>query len=247
VNDTPAVVLPVLGPPLDQLWDLLLVLGDELAVAWTVIGGQMVLLHAIEHGQVPAQISQDLDVVANVRAAPGALSAVVKVLQAHGLTLAGASPEGIAHRYERPAEPRPIVVDVLAPDGLGARADLTTTPPGRTLEVPGGTQALARTTMIAVSHAGRIGAIPRPNLLGAIILKAAACGLTGDPARHLRDLALLCALVGDPFALTEELTVKDRRRLRLARPLADHASPAWALLPAELRGPAQYTYRILAS
>lgn len=35
-----------------------------------------------------------------------------------------------------------VSIDVLAPEGLGSRTDLTTTPPGRTLQVPGGTQAL---------------------------------------------------------------------------------------------------------
>ena len=42
-------------------------------VRWTLVGGQMALLHALEHGQVPAQISQDGDVIADVRTDPGAL------------------------------------------------------------------------------------------------------------------------------------------------------------------------------
>ena len=36
----------------------------------------------------------------------------------------------------------PLAIDVLAPEGVGARADLSTEAPGRTIEVPGGTQAL---------------------------------------------------------------------------------------------------------
>jgi hypothetical protein len=106
---------------------------------------------------------------------------------------------------------RQLAVDVLAPEGVGERADLTTTKPGRTLEVPGGSQALERTERIAILHEGREGSVSRPTLHGAIVGKAAACGLPGDPARHLRDLAFLCSLVEDPFVLRDQLTPKDRK------------------------------------
>ena len=36
----------------------LLDLAETLRAPWTLVGGQMVLLHALEHGQVPPQISQ---------------------------------------------------------------------------------------------------------------------------------------------------------------------------------------------
>jgi hypothetical protein len=59
---TVVIELPVLPPPVDELWHTLLDLGDQLDVPWALIGGQMVLLHAIEHDQVPPQVSQDGDV-----------------------------------------------------------------------------------------------------------------------------------------------------------------------------------------
>jgi len=43
----------------------------------------------------------------------------------------GISPDWIAHRYRR----KRVAIDVLAPEGLGERTDLTTTPPCRTLQV----------------------------------------------------------------------------------------------------------------
>ena len=147
-------------------------------------------------------------------------------------------------RYIRPADSRPVVIDLLAPDGLGERADLTTTPPGRTIEVTGGTQALGRTELITVAHEGRTGRSPRPTLLAAIVGKAAATTLSG-PARHYRDLALLCALVVDPFALVDQMTRKDRQRLRLASRLLDNAHPAWLLLPAAIRSRGRITYGVL--
>jgi hypothetical protein len=47
------VELPPLVAPVDQLWHVLLDLGGELTVPWTLVGGQMVLLHTLERGQVP--------------------------------------------------------------------------------------------------------------------------------------------------------------------------------------------------
>ena len=65
-------------------------------------------------------------------------------------------------------------LDVLAPEGLGSRADITTTPPGRILQVPGGTQAIARTELLPIAAGDYEGLVYRPSLLGAIIIKAAA-------------------------------------------------------------------------
>lgn len=161
-----------------------------------------------------------------------------------GFALQSISADGLAHRYTRTAEPGPVVIDVLAPEGLGERADLTTTPPGRTIEVPGGTQALSRTEKVTVVHEGRTGTIPRPTLLAAIAGKAAATALPGSE-RHCRDLALLCALIGDPFDTVDRMTRKDRQRLRLASKLLDESHPAWTLLPAGLRSAGQIAYGVL--
>ena len=238
------IELPPLPAPVDQLWHFLLDLAEQLTVPWTLIGGQMVLLHAIEHGQVPPQISQDGDVLADIRADSRAVTQVVAQLEASAFDLAGISADGLAHRYVRAAEPRAVVVDVLAPEGLGERTDLTTSPPGRTLEVPGGTQALARTELVTVVHEGRRGEVPRPSLIAAIVAKAAAVELA-DPARHYRDLALLCALVIDPFEMLDQMTKKDRQRLRKAKRLSDDAHPAWLLVPEQIRAQGQIAFGVL--
>ena len=238
------IELPPLASPVDELWHVLLDLGETLDVPWTLVGGQMVLLHALEHGHVPPQVSQDGDVVADIRAVTDALTRIVSALENAGFGLESMSTDGLAHRYVRPAKPRPVVIDVLAPEGLGERAVLTTSPPGRTIEVPGGTQALNRTERVTIVHEGRSGTLPRPTLLAAIVGKAAATELP-TPARHYRDLALLCALVEDPFDLAEQLTRKDRKRIRLAKALLDDTHAAWALVPDVVRGQGQIAYGVL--
>lgn len=243
----PTISLPPFGHPVDELWHVLLDLAETLRAPWTLVGGQMVLLHALEHGQVPPQISQDGDVIANVRAARDAIGQVVAALQSMGFTVDGMSPDGLAHRYIRPTKAQPVKVDVLAPEGLGARANLTTTKPGHTLEVPGGTQALDRTELVVVEYEGRTAAVPRPSLLAALVIKGAASGLPGDQSRHLRDLALLCALVEDPFSMREGLTKRDRSRLRMAGALGSSAHPAWHLVPADVREQGQVAFSVLAS
>jgi len=155
------------------------------------------------------------------------LTQVVSGPERLGFALQSISADGLAHRYTRTAEPRPVAIDVLAPEGLGERADLTTTPPGRTIEVPGGTQALGRTEKITVVHEGRSGPIPRPNLLAAIVGKAAATALPGR------------------FEVVDQMTRKDRQRLRLASKLLDNSHPAWALLPAAIRSAGQIAYGVL--
>ena len=55
---TVEITLPSMAAPIDQLWHVLLDLGERLALPWTIVGGQMVLLHVLEHGEVPPQISR---------------------------------------------------------------------------------------------------------------------------------------------------------------------------------------------
>ena len=165
----------------------------------------------------------------------------MSLIEALRFTLTAGSPDGVAHRYVRGH----TVIDVLAPEGLGRRADLTTTPPVRTIQVPGGTQALARTELLPVECAGAHGHVPRPSLLGAIICKAAAVPVHRDRQIQLGDLALLLSLAADPLALAPELTHKDRVRLRAAAEITapDHA--VWRDLAAPVATQARLALRTL--
>lgn len=130
----------------------------------------MVMLHGLEADRSPARVSTDVDVLANSRLVSISPGFIARVLIDMAFVADLSSPDGLAHRFPNGR----ARVDVLAPDGLGPRADLTTVPPGRTIEVEGGSQALHRTELVPVRHGGRTVDVPRPNLLGAIVIKACA-------------------------------------------------------------------------
>ena len=209
--------MPLLAGYEHSLWETLLELSDLRQREWTLIGGQMVLMHATEHGVVPPRVSTDLDVLVNARVVSGAVRLFVRAIEERGFSLDGASPQGVAHRYRRGS----VSLDVLAPEGLGDRADLTTTPPGRTVQVPGGTQALNRTELVPVVAGLSKGHVPRPSLVGAVIIKAVAVGVDDLPEAQRADLALLLSLIREPIAMRRRLTPKDRKRLQARHELRD--------------------------
>jgi hypothetical protein len=246
---TVSIELPWLGSPTDELWEVLLRIAEKSRkrrVPWMLIGGQMMLLHTLEHGRQPLQISQDGDALADIRAQPAALRTLVAILEQEDFGPDGSSGDGRAHRYRHKTLDPAVLVDVLAPDNMGARANLTTTPPGRTVEVPGGTQSLHRRELVDVALAsGHRGRVPRPDLLGAMVIKAAATTLPERRERHVNDLALLCSLVVDPFAIRERMDDSDRRWLRRAGALADPAHPSWTLIEPAYRNDGQQALQIL--
>ncbi|MFB6577152.1 hypothetical protein ACFCYC_06840 [Streptomyces sp. NPDC056402] len=221
--------------PLMELWGVLFDLAEQVPDAWSLIGGQMVLLHGLEHGRTPPAASADLDVLADVQSDQQSLRRLVAALERLGFSPAGMSPQGnLLHRYQRGVEPQRLVVDLLAPDNLGPRADLTTTPPGRTLEVPGGRQAAQRSEAVGVQLGPRTGRIRRPSLLGAIVAKAAAVSIkTASPERHYRDLAFLLSLPANPLQLRDQLDKGDRKKLAFAKALNDPQHAAWRQLADE--------------
>lgn len=152
-------------------------------------------------------------------------------------------PDGYAHRYSRGR----LVVDLLAPDNAGGRARARTSDSTRAVAVSGGTYALQRSGDVAVSVDGRSGAVARPDLAGALVIKArAACvDRRRGPARHLGDLAFLCSLVADPLGLQQELGERNCARIAEVEPLHDGAHQAWLALPDEGRD-AHAAFRLLS-
>jgi hypothetical protein len=235
------VLLPTLQGHDDELWNVLIELASLRPNEWTLIGGQMVYLHALEQGETPPRVSTDLDVLVNARIVTGGMRAFVADLVSRGFGMDGSSPDRVAHRYRREG----VSIDVLAPEGLGARVDLTTTPPNYTVRVPGGTQALARTQLLPVRTNSRQGMVPRPSLLGAVIAKAEAVEVDDAPETQRMDLVFLLALVEDPFEIAETLTPKDKERIRRRQELTSDRHPAWGSLTPVQRDRARAAFTIL--
>lgn len=217
-----------------ELFQLLFALHAEFPGQWCLIGGHMVYLLALEAG-LPVRQTTDADVLANP--APGLLGKISEhLIKQHGME-AEETPTGKRYRFRRSGDAAgALIVDLLATDNAGPRADLRTDPPGTTLQVPGGRQALSSTRAIEVRVGTAAGRIAIPSLAGAIRLKLEALSLSGGngpPERHLQDLAILLALVGDPIEFRTKLKAQYRRRLAETA-LADRSAAAWSHLSAEL-------------
>jgi hypothetical protein len=207
------IVLPAMPSEQTASWLGLLDLHERLPEGWTLIGGQLVHLHCAERGQFPVRPTNDADTVIDVRADPTMLATFTKTLTDLGFESAGISAEGLQHRWIRDD----ASIDVLLPDGIGERASLRQGATGSpTLPTAGGTQALQRSETIGVTVAGREGSVRRPNLVGALVAKAAAHTNPGDPGlgRHRRDFVILAGLLTARDFRSEALTKKDRQRLR---------------------------------
>ncbi len=226
------IELPPLGALGTSLWHVLLDLRAE-TDGWTLVGGQMVFLHGLEHGRVPPRVSEDIDVIADVRAQPPRISRIVEALKAVDFVLGDPYPDGYAHRFQRGR----VAIDLLAPDNTGPRASTRTSDSTVSTPVSGGTYALQRSSDVDVSVDGRTGVVPRPDIAGAIVIKARAAVLDRrrGPDRHHRDLAFLCSLIAQPLELRRELGEKNCERIASVEPLLDPAHAAWLALPGEGR------------
>lgn len=132
---------------------------------------------------------------------------------------------GVGHAFTKGG----VEIDLLAPEHLGPRSESarTTVRGAGTVEVPGGRQALARSEMVAVRIADREGLLPRPDLLGAILLKTRAVDVDDVPENQRGDLALLLSLVPDPDALRLQLRGRERQWLGRRREMDDIDAAAW--------------------
>ncbi len=206
-------VLPAMPSEQTASWLGILDLYDRLNEGWTLVGGQLVHLHCAERGEFAVRPTNDADTVIDVRADPTILHRFTKTLEDLGFRSAGISAEGRQHRWKR----GDASIDVLLPEGIGERAGerqgVTGSP---TLPTEGGTQALRRSETVAVTVEGREGFVRRPNLVGALVAKAAAHTNPGDldPRRHRRDFVVLAGLATASDFGGEEVNKTDRRRLR---------------------------------
>jgi hypothetical protein len=241
------------GPPWPNVAEIDAVLPHD---KWTLIGGLMTQLHAINAGIGVVRPTNDVDIVLHVETTRGVASETATALESLGYELVPPlDPRtGTAHRFRRDAATVDLVtsagdvVDVLVADHAAPRTRQTLR--GRDMvAIEGGTQALRRTINATLQiRDGSTTTVSVPNSLGALILKAAAHQTdTRDRERHLQDAAVLLCCVEDPYAEREQFAGSDRQRLAaLRRALPDNARE-WNLLNADQRRNAQAALRLLTS
>ena len=206
------VALPTMNASQTQSWRALLAVQRVLPGGWCLVGGQMVHLHCCERGVAPNRPTNDGDVALDVRGQPAILQEFTAALRDLGFTGDGTSWEGHQHRWVNGA----ASIDVLIPRGVGQRAGARIgASGGTTLESPGAQQAIDRTELVEVQVENDVGGVPRPNLLGALVSKAAAYTFRREAGRerHLLDFAVLASLIARSDLIAEQLTDRDRRWL----------------------------------
>ena len=219
------VALPAMTEAQAASWHAMMDLYTKVPEHWTLVGGQLVHLHCAERGSYSPRPTTDADAVVNIRADQRMLARFTAALAELGFT-PDTSGAGHQHRWLKGL----AQVDVLIPEGVGERAEKLHGVGGApTISSPGTTQALTRTEAVEVIVEGRAGTILRPNLVGALVGKAAArVELGGGPAasRHCVDFVVLASLLAARDLRESPLERKDRQRLSRMIPLCRNDGPA---------------------
>ncbi|QDO89571.1 hypothetical protein FNH13_15550 [Ornithinimicrobium ciconiae] len=220
--DRDQVAFPPLPAHQTAMWRILLDL-EQTDLPWVLVGGQMTMLHCLENGIVPPRTTDDGDIALNVWVRRDALRRTSRFLHDRGFTEDKTS-DGYGYRFRREEK---TLIDVLLPEGIDRQDSHPTTISGRPgVSVEGMNQALSRAERVPVTIAGVDGHIRRPDLLGAIVLKAAAYVIDSrDVERHAQDIVALTEIaLQDPRATLSRVTPHDRRRLRpfVNKLTADH-------------------------
>lgn len=220
--DDVAVRLPPLAGRQQESWRAFIELTPRLGDHCLLVGGQMVFLLEVERGSLDTRPTDDVDIVVDLRVEPAGLARVHQTLIDAGFGQGLPSADGIAHRYTRAG----ATIDVLAPDRLGSRARLALGG-GRTIEAPGGSQALVRSSVVKVELTdGSTARVRRPTVVGALLGKVAAvtqivAQTSAERAKHVRDVDSLARLLGPTDRQQANLTRKERSVLERMAELPD--------------------------
>ncbi|KFU81646.1 hypothetical protein BB31_09755 [Amycolatopsis lurida NRRL 2430] len=151
------------------VWPAMFDLADRLPAPWVMIGGQMVILHGLLADRSIPRVTKDIDLLFDVRFTLDAFPRAHAVLKKLGYEVDGVSADGKAHRYLHPGTG--MVVDILAPDKLGARAaPRLRTPAGKIVSIPGGKTALDDARPLTATYGGKAATLYLPGLAAALVV-----------------------------------------------------------------------------
>jgi hypothetical protein len=209
----------VIDPPTAEgrrLRDLTLDLAEALEAKndWVLVGGLMVQLFSFEHDD-DSRPTVDIDVLGGSRRSPAMTERAAQIILDRGgeVAMPPRSAADLGYRFELDGE----VIEILGPDGL--KSAPPTTGNLTTFQVEGGTQALARAETVLVSLGDRSPAVlRRPNLLGAILIKARVVAKKRDKfASDRQDPIRLLSYVDDPRTLATEGGLRSTERRWLGK------------------------------
>jgi hypothetical protein len=207
---------------LNGAFEMLLALDESVRAPWTLIGGLMVLVHCMENDAPYTRPTDDADIAVNVFTHRNAIALLTRELRDAGFTdqTPPALPGDRQLSYRWVLDD--VHVDVAVPPKANDQDDQPTAVTGRpAVELVATQQALRRTQRVAINVADRRGNLRRPDLLGAIVIKAAAAVADRrDPDRHRQDLVTLAdilAFTGRHTEYAPQMRPKDRDRLRRAQ------------------------------
>jgi hypothetical protein len=221
------LVLPDMTPKQEASWRGILAVSKIVRSGWCLVGGQMVQLWCWERSGVPNRPTEDGDAVLDIRARPRIMKDFTSALIDSGFKPEGETWEGHQHRWTDGTGQ----IDILLPEGIGARADRNGVTGGTTLETPGAQNVLDRAEAVPVELDGQVATVFRPTLQGALLAKSYAYGVMNDPLRrrHLEDLATLATLIriSDRVgaALTKKRTASYSWRTALRLPTQSSVPP----------------------
>lgn len=228
-------------------WSTVIDLADALPKeSWMLIGGLMTQAHAMAVGH-SSRATADVDLLVDVMASDSHVSAVINQLKMMGFEPKEPGLRGSAFHRMVKGE---LIADVLVADHLPkSRTAVTKLNRWPIMEVPGGAQAIERKMNLVLRHEDGESVLQTPDLLGVLVLKAAAyCADRRDRHRHLDDVALLASLIEDHKSCISRLHGSDKKRLRaVAKALNDAEDSSWRKLNLENRKKGQLTLRILSA
>jgi hypothetical protein len=236
------------GPEANRLWSLALELASDMGAdgEWSLIGGLMVQLHGFER-EDDLRPTTDIDILGAARKPPAMTERIASMLVEKGaeVEMPPRSKPEVGYRFRLDGE----VVEILGPDGL--RADPKTVGGLETIQVSGGSQALRRTEVVLVQIADSPPvAVRRPNLLGAILIKARVVAKRRKEKfdSDRQDLIRLLGYVEDPRGLAREEQLKgsEKKWLRDAEAALNFDDPELAeLFPADTFERARQAFLLL--
>jgi hypothetical protein len=213
--------LPPLEDELAAAYRVLLLLDAQVSEPWTLIGGLMVFTLCAEYGSPFTRPTGDADIAVGVFTHRRGLGRVTSLLRAAGFDDVTPPAVGRSRQLSYRRAREGVSFDIGVPPKANGQRTVATSVTGRAaVELPATQQALRRTQRLAVRINEDAGYVRRPDLLGAVVIKAAAAGTdTREPERHREDLVSLAdtlAHSGEHLSFAAQLRPQDRARLRMA-------------------------------